>query len=138
MLGLGQEATSTNIDQDAADDDDNEDEDNDDDNDDDKNNSGSGAGAGVGGGGGGSVVSGALTEEALLAAAASVVPDDKGVLHCPVAGCTKSFTFRTNLRRHVRSHAGVESRKHACTICGRTFARSDDKAAHERTHRRER
>ena len=56
----------------------------------------------------------------------------RGRFACTVAGCGKTFSLRTNLRRHLLSHASVN--RHLCPHCDRAFCRADEFAAHLRGH----
>ena len=38
---------------------------------------------------------------------------------CNVAGCTKTYTTRFSLRRHIASHS--KTKQHVCVLCMKTF-----------------
>ena len=38
---------------------------------------------------------------------------------CKVTGCTKTYTTRFSLRRHIASHSVIK--KHVCVLCFKTF-----------------
>ena len=64
------------------------------------------------------------------AVCAATVASADGRFHCKFCA-NKSFTLRTNLKRHLLSHAGMH--RHNCVTCGRGFGRADECAAHMRT-----
>lgn len=47
--------------------------------------------------------------------------------------CDRVFTYNTDLRRHRRSHGGVE-KKHACLVCDRRFYEPKDLRLHMEQH----
>jgi len=49
--------------------------------------------------------------------------------------CTWRFAERAKLARHTRSHTGI--REHECSVCSKTFARSDNLKTHMATHQPE-
>lgn len=46
--------------------------------------------------------------------------------------CHKTFGRSDNLKQHQATHS--KSRSHTCSICGKGFARNSDKQRHEKTH----
>ncbi|KAL4703107.1 hypothetical protein ACJJTC_000166 [Scirpophaga incertulas] len=53
-------------------------------------------------------------------------------LHCPIEGCSKSFTGTTNLNSHIHTHLG--KRPYRCEECGKTFTAKNTLNNHERIH----
>ncbi|NXP95256.1 ZN260 protein, partial [Passerina amoena] len=51
------------------------------------------------------------------------------------ADCGKSFTDRSTLSQHRRSHTG--ERPYGCGLCGKSFSRSSHHRRHQRTHARD-
>jgi len=40
---------------------------------------------------------------------------------CPHPGCSKTFSLKTNMRRHLRSVHGIGGHKHVCPTCSPLF-----------------
>ncbi|XP_077322647.1 uncharacterized protein LOC143956304 [Lithobates pipiens] len=62
----------------------------------------------------------------------ALAPKDESSLSC--LGCGKSFTKRSELFTHLRSHTSVTF---TCSECGETFSKKCELDAHRRAHRKE-
>jgi len=57
------------------------------------------------------------------------------VLHCTWEGCTKTYTRREHLNRHIKFHQGIQpERSHYCMDCGKNFTRKEHLQRHRRSH----
>jgi uncharacterized Zn-finger protein len=58
-----------------------------------------------------------------------------GTLHCTYSDCTKSFSKKQSLERHVKQHMGIEpDRPYSCSDCWKTFTRKEHMLRHQRGH----
>ena len=57
------------------------------------------------------------------------------LLHCTYEGCTKTYSRREHLNRHLKLHMGIEpERPYYCLDCGKTFTRKEHLLRHRRGH----
>ena len=57
------------------------------------------------------------------------------VMHCPYENCTKEFSSRWSMTRHIRTHTG--ERPFQCAVCGKEFVQKCSLKRHEQTHSQE-
>ena len=58
-----------------------------------------------------------------------------GSLHCTYEGCTKTYSRREHLTKHIKQHEGIEpERPYYCLDCGKTFTRKEHLLRHKRSH----
>ncbi|KAL1915460.1 uncharacterized protein VTP21DRAFT_6584 [Calcarisporiella thermophila] len=63
-------------------------------------------------------------------------PDESRPFVCPFPGCQRPFKRLQHWKRHIRSsHSNI--RPYECTLCGKSFTRSDSLTVHKRTHLRQ-
>ena len=61
--------------------------------------------------------------------------DPAGALHCTWEGCTKSYSRKEHLTKHLKAHQGVEpERPYFCRECGKSFTRKEHLLRHTRGH----
>jgi predicted RNA-binding Zn-ribbon protein involved in translation (DUF1610 family) len=82
----------------------------------------------------GSNSNGGLSMGGMGAPSIGIANDAKADFKCPQ--CTRRFTHRGNLNRHVRTHTG--EKPYTCPHCGKRFTMSSNMKIHIRTHTRER
>ena len=59
----------------------------------------------------------------------------QGLLHCTYEGCTKTYSRREHLNRHIKLHMGIEpERPYYCMDCAKTFTRKEHLMRHRRSH----
>merc|ERR550539_2067054 len=57
------------------------------------------------------------------------------LLHCTYEGCSKTYSRREHLNRHLKLHMGIEpERPYYCLDCGKTFTRKEHLLRHMRVH----
>ena len=57
------------------------------------------------------------------------------LLHCTYEGCSKTYSRREHLNRHLKLHMGIEpERPYYCLDCGKTFTRKEHLLRHRRGH----
>ena len=58
-----------------------------------------------------------------------------GALHCTWEGCTKTYSRKEHLTKHLKAHQGVEpERPYFCRECGKSFTRKEHLLRHTRGH----
>ena len=58
----------------------------------------------------------------------------KRIKHHNCQHCKATFSFASNLKRHIRTQHNQENREFVCDVCGKTFSRDDHMKSHRKLH----